>query len=238
MSKTPIIMEYTASSSIKAWAEEDRPREKLILKGKNSLSTAELIAILIGSGSRNESAVELSKKILAKYKNNLNELSQQNINELTTFKGIGEAKAISIIAAMELGKRYRSAQALKKKKVKDSRSAYEAVYAQLTGLKYEEFFVILLSRATEIISIRKVSEGGTSGTVVDPKKVFKLGLMENASSIILCHNHPSGNIKPSHQDITITKNFVETGKMLQMEVLDHLIIGNETYYSFADEGMM
>jgi len=231
-------MDYTASTNIKAWAEEDRPREKLILKGKSSLSTAELIAILIGSGSRNESAVDLSKRILATYKNNLNELSQQNISELTAFKGIGEAKAISIIAAMELGKRFRSSQALKKEKVSDSRSAYEAVYALLSGLKYEEFFVILLNRAAKIIGIRKISEGGSSGTVVDPKKVFKLGLNESASSIILCHNHPSGNTEPSQQDISITRNFVEIGKILQMEVLDHLIIGNDDYYSFADEGMI
>ena len=231
-------MDYTASTNIKTWAEEDRPREKLLLKGKNSLSTAELIAILIGSGSKNESAVDLSKKILATYKNNLKELSQQNVNELTAFKGIGQAKAISIIAAMELGKRYRSSLALKKEKLSDSRTAYEAVYALLTGLKYEAFYVILLNRANRIISIRMVSEGGSSGTVVDPKKVFKLGLNESASAIILCHNHPSGNTKPSHQDITITKKFIEIGKILQMDVLDHLIIGNDEYYSFADEGMM
>jgi len=230
-------MKYTApSSTIKSWAEEDRPREKLILKGKSSLSTAELIAILIGSGSRNESAVELSKRILSEYKNNLNELSKLNINDLTNFKGIGEAKAISIIAAMELGKRFRGTEALKRGKIKTSQAAYDAVYSVLSGIDHEEFYVILLNRAIEIIALRKVSEGGTSGTVVDPKKVFKLGLIANASSIILCHNHPSGNTSPSHQDIKITKNFVSIGKLLQMDVLDHLIIGNGTFYSFADHG--
>ncbi|MCK5776767.1 MAG: DNA repair protein RadC [Bacteroidales bacterium] len=232
-------MEYTtASTAIKSWAEEDRPREKLLLKGKSSLSTAELIAILIGSGSRNESAVELSKRILSKYKNNLNELSKLNLNDFTDFKGIGEAKAISIIAAMELGKRFRATEALKKQKIKTSQAAYDVVYSLLSGINYEEFYVILLNRAIEVIAVRKVSEGGTSGTVVDPKKVFKLGLIENASSMILCHNHPSGNTMPSHQDRSITKNFVSIGKLLQMEVLDHLIVGNGTFYSFADNGDM
>lgn len=231
-------MTYSASTTIKTWAEEDRPREKLALKGKTSLSNAELIAILIGSGSRNESAVDLSKRILAKVNNNLQELSRLNINDLCEFKGIGEAKAITIIAAIELGKRYRSSDALKKKKINSSKDAYDAIYAYLTNCSYEEFYIILLNRANEIIGIHKVSEGGTSGTVVDPKKVFKLGLAQHASSIILCHNHPSGNLNPSHQDEQITKNFKKSGDLLEMSVLDHLIIGNGDYYSFADSNNM
>ncbi len=231
-------MNYSNTSSIKAWAEEDRPRERLVLKGKTSLSNAELLAILIGSGSRNESAVELSKRILAQVNNNLQELSRLGISELSKFKGIGEVKAISIIAAIELGKRYRSTNAVKKKKIESSQDAFDAIYAYLTDSSYEEFYVILLNRANEIISTHKVSEGGTSGTVVDPKRVFKLGLEKQASSIILCHNHPSGNLLPSHQDKSITKNFVESGDLLQMKILDHLIIGNGNYYSFTDSGIL
>lgn len=231
-------MDYPTTKAIKSWAEEDRPREKLMLKGKANLSNAELLAILIGSGSRNESAVELSKRILAQCDNNLHELSRYNLSDLCEFKGIGSAKAISIISAMELGKRYRSSEALSRKIISSSHDAFNAIYSHLSGIDYEEFFIIILNRANEILGIKRISEGGTSGTLVDPKKVFKLGLNLQASSIILCHNHPSGSIEPSPQDISITKKLVESGKMLELNVIDHLIIGNGKYYSFADEGVL
>lgn len=231
-------MTYTQSLGIKTWAEEDRPREKLLLKGKGSLSNAELLAILIGSGSKKESAVELSKKILANSKNNLQELSRCGIDDLIEFNGIGEAKAISIIAALELGRRYRSTEAMNRKKISSSQDAFNAIYSYLSDSIYEEFYIILLNRANEIIGVHRISEGGTSGTVVDPKKVFKLALVKQASSIILSHNHPSGNIQPSHQDKTITKKLKDSGKLMEIEVLDHIIVGNNRYLSFADEGLI
>lgn len=231
-------MNYSTPSSIKSWAEEDRPREKLILKGKASLSNAELIAILIGSGSQKESAVELSKKILSQYDNNLQELSKASVQALCEFSGIGEAKAISIISAMELGRRYRSTEAKIRKKITGSRDAYDAIYSYLADCDYEEFYVILLNRANDIITIQKISEGGTSGTVVDPKKVFKLALNYQASGMILCHNHPSGNMKASQQDKIITKRLKESGDLIEISVLDHIIVGNGNYFSFSDEGLL
>ncbi len=231
-------MNYSTTSSIKSWAEEDRPREKLILKGKSSLSNAELIAILIGSGSQRETAVELSKKILLKYENNLQELSKATVQDLCEFPGIGEAKAISIIAAMELGRRYRSTEAKIRKKITSSHDAYDAIYSYLADSEYEEFYVILLNRANDIISIQKISEGGTSGTVVDPKKVFKLALNYQASAMILCHNHPSGNMKASHQDKVITKKLKQSGDLIEINILDHIIVGNGKYLSFSDEGLL
>lgn len=231
-------MNYSLSSNIKSWAEEDRPREKLILKGKSSLSNAELIAILIGSGSKKETAVELSKNILSRYDNNLQELSKASVQALCEFSGIGEAKAISIISAMELGRRYRSTEAKIRKKITSSRDAYDAIFSYLADCDYEEFYVILLNRANDIISIQKISEGGTSGTVVDPKKVFKLALNYQASGMILCHNHPSGNMKASAQDKVITKRLKESGDLIEISVLDHIIVGNGNYYSFSDEGLL
>jgi len=231
-------MSYTPTSTIKTWAAEDRPREKLVLKGKASLSNAELMAILIGSGSKNESAVELSKKILSNSNNSLQELSRLNIDELSKFKGIGPAKAITIIAAIELGKRYRSSDALQKKKITCSRDAFDTIFSSLTDINYEEFYIILLNRANEVLSIQKVSEGGVSGTVVDAKKIFKIVIDKKASSIILAHNHPSGNTNPSPEDKALTEKIVSSGKILDVNVLDHIIIGNGKYYSFADEGIL
>lgn len=231
-------MNYIPNSTIKSWAEEDRPREKLILKGKSSLTNAELIAILIGSGSQKETAVELSRKILARYDNNLQELSRASVHHLSEFPGIGEAKAISIIAAMELGRRYRSSEAISRKKITCSQDAYNSIYSYLSDCEYEEFYIILLNRANELVSIQKISEGGTSGTVVDPKKVFKLGLIYQASGIILCHNHPSGNLQASQQDKNITKRLKTSGELIEINILDHLIIGKGKYLSFADEGLL
>lgn len=231
-------MKYSQTSAIKTWAEEDRPREKLKLKGKSSLSNAELLAIILGSGSQNESAVELSRKVLNSIDNNLLELSRLSMEELCTFSGIGEAKSVSIIASLELGRRYRSSEAINRKKVSCSQDAYEAVFAYLSDSHFEEFYAIYLNRANEIISIQKISEGGSSGTVVDPKKIFKIGLLRQASSIILSHNHPSGNLQASHQDKSITKNLKRIGELMDMPIMDHIIVGKGHYLSFADEGFL
>ncbi|MCK4406655.1 MAG: DNA repair protein RadC [Bacteroidales bacterium] len=232
------MTEYKEKTSIKNWAEDDRPREKLLLKGKHSLSNAELIAILLGSGSRELSAVDLAKKILNFSNDNLIELSKLSVTDLMKFRGIGQAKAISIIAALELGKRRRSEDVLEKEKITSSHDAFEVFQGILSDSQYEEFWMLLLNKANKIIKNINISEGGISGTVADPKKIFKLALENNATSIILSHNHPSGNIQPSDSDLKLTKKLVDAGKLLDISVLDHLIIGDEKYYSFADENML
>ena len=231
-------MNYATGKSIKHWAEEDRPREKLILKGKASLSNAEILAILIGSGNREESAVELAQRILTSNQNNLNILSSLSLNDLKKFKGIGEAKGINIIAALELGRRRRSSEALEQKTITSSKNAFELLYEDLADTSFEEFWIILLKRNNQIMSKKRISEGGIAGTVADPKKIFKIALDAQASSIILCHNHPSGNLKPSEQDKQLTRKIVQAGKTLEIAVLDHLIFGNDSYFSFADENML
>ena len=224
---------------ISQWAEDDRPREKLTTKGKGQLSKAELIAILIGSGNREESAVELSKRILSSVDNNLAELSKLSVKELCMFKGIGTAKAISIVAALEIGRRRRADDVIqKKKKIKSSKDAYDILYAELSDKNYEEFWIILLDRANQILKKVNISEGGLSGTVADPKKIFKMALEHNSSSIILAHNHPSNNLKPSDNDIKLTKTISSAGRTLEISVLDHIIVGSDNYFSFADESMI
>jgi len=223
---------------IREWAESDRPREKLLLKGKNALSDAELLAILMGSGSKNESAVDLAKRMLKQYGDNLIELSKLGVKELVKFKGVGEAKAISIIAAMELGKRRRGAEAIEKKKISSSKDVFEFFNSIYGDQTYEAFYILLLNRANRIIREVLISEGGFSGTVADPKKIFKIALEYNASSLILSHNHPSGNIQPSDADIKLTHKLKGAGEMLDLPVIDHIILGEEKYYSFADEGQM
>jgi DNA repair protein RadC len=223
---------------IKLWAEEDRPREKLIEKGRHVLTEAELIAILIGSGSRDETAVELSKRILASVGNNLNDLGKLNINELIKFKGIGEAKAISVMAAMELGRRRKESEIVKRDKITTSKDAYDIVHSIFVDLPHEEFWLLILNRANLVIKKELISRGGVSGTVVDTKIIFKAAVENYASSIIICHNHPSGNIKPSEADVRITKNIKEAGKLMEIPLLDHLIVTETEFYSFADEGML
>lgn len=223
---------------IREWAESDRPREKLLLKGKGALSDAELIAILMGSGSKNESAVDLAKRILRASNDNLIELSKLGVNDLSKFKGVGEAKAISIIAAMELGKRRRGAETIEKNKITSSRDVFEYFNSVFGDQPYEAFYILLLNRANRIIREVQISEGGFSGTVADPKKIFKIALENNASSIILSHNHPSGNIQPSDADIKLTHKLKSAGEMLDLPVIDHIILGEEKYYSFADEGQL
>jgi DNA repair protein RadC len=224
-------------SNILSWAEEDRPREKLLLKGKAALSDAELIAILIGSGTRELSAVDLSKLILQSVNNNLNELAKLSINDLIKFKGIGEAKAISIAAALELGRRRKESETLKKPKITSSANVYEAVRPYLMDLQHEQFWVLLLNRANEVIRPQQISIGGVSGTVADPKMIFKAAIEHLASAIILVHNHPSGNLTPSQADKDLTKKVKEGGRTLDIPVLDHLIFSDNSYFSFADEGI-
>lgn len=227
-----------SKTSIKNWADDDKPREKMILKGKGSLSDAELIAILIGSGSNEESAVELARRILRSCEGNLVELSRLSLNQLMKFKGIGAAKAVSIIAALELGKRRRSAEARERQLIRTSNDAFELFYVHAVDQPYEKFWVMMLDQANKVISIAEVSEGGMTGTVADPKKIFKIALENNACNIIVCHNHPSGQLKPSEADMAITNKLKRSGEALDVRLLDHLIIGNDSFFSFADEGML
>lgn len=224
------------SLTIKAWAEADRPREKLLMKGKHSLSDAELIAILLGSGSRKQTAVDLAKSILQSVDNNLHELGKRSLVELMKFKGVGEAKAISISAAMELGRRRQLSDIKTRPQVRCSADSYKAIAPLIMDLPHEEFWILLLSRRAEVIGREQISQGGVSGTVVDAKMIFSRALEVKASSIILCHNHPSGNPNPSQADKGLTAKLVKAGEALDIFVLDHLIIAAGTYYSFADEG--
>ncbi|RLD32766.1 MAG: hypothetical protein DRI88_10055 [Bacteroidetes bacterium] len=225
--------------SIKHWADDDKPREKLMQKGKGNLTRAELIAILIGMGNAEESAVALAQRILNSVDNNLAELAKLSVHDLMKFKGIGLAKGVSIVAALELGRIRREEDVVAdKKKITESKHAFNALYAVLADKNYEEFWVLLLDRANQIIGKKNISEGGMSGTVADPKKIFKIALDNNASSIILAHNHPSNNLKPSTNDIELTKKIINAGKVLEISVLDHLIIGNDKYFSFADESLI
>jgi DNA repair protein RadC len=230
-------MTYESSVlNIKSWAEEDRPREKLLLKGKAALSDAELIAILIGSGTPKMTAVDLSKEILRSVNNDLNELAKRTVKDLSKFKGIGEAKAISIVAALELGRRRKETESVEKPKVTSSKAAYEVLRPHLMDLPHEEFWVILLNRANQVIRPVQISTGGVAGTVADPKLIFKAALEYLASAVILAHNHPSGNLTPSPADRDLTKKIKEAGRLLEIPVLDHLIVADKGYYSFADEG--
>jgi DNA repair protein RadC len=224
-------------TSIKQWAEEDRPREKLLLKGKSVLSEAELIGILIGSGTRTLTAVDLSKQILHSVDNNLNLLAKLSVNDLKKFKGIGEAKAITIVSALELGRRRKEADQPKTIKITSSKSVYEIMKPHLQDLAHEEFWVLLLNRANQLIKPVAISQGGVSGTVSDPKLIFKFALETLASGIILVHNHPSGNIKPSQADIKLTQKLKQAGFVLEIPVLDHLIYSDSGYLSMADEGL-
>lgn len=228
----------TEKLSIKNWSEEDQPREKLMAQGRQVLSDAELIAILIGSGNREESAIELCKRILNNSLNNLNELAKLSVNDLMKFKGIGEAKAISIVAALELGRRRKSETVIDKVKLTSSKQAYEYLRPVLEDLPHEEFWILFLNRANKIIGKQLIGRGGISQTTADVKIVFKKSIDKQASAIILAHNHPSGNLKPSQSDIQLTKKIKEGSDLLDIQVLDHLIIGDGNYYSFADSGMM
>lgn len=224
--------------TIKSWAEDDRPREKLIIKGRQALSDAELLAILLASGSRDETAVQLAQRILKENKNSINELAKLQLNDLKKFKGVGEAKAVTIAAALEIGRR-RTDEAIEEKiKIASSKSAYGILKSKLTDLPHEEFWVLFMSRSNSVIKTECISRGGISGTVVDIRLILKPAIECLASAIILAHNHPSGNLKPSHEDINLTKKIKEAAKLMDITLQDHLIIGDQAYLSFADEGML
>ncbi|MFY0689559.1 MAG: DNA repair protein RadC [Cyclobacteriaceae bacterium] len=226
------------SLSLKEWAEEDRPREKLTRKGKSSLTDAELLAILLGSGTRKLTAVDLAKLILKEVDHDLHRLGTLSINDLKKHKGVGEAKAITIVSALELGRRRKASEPSQKPKITSSGSAHQLIEGDLTDLQHEEFWVILLKRNNEVIKKVRISSGGVSGTVADPKLVFNAAIESLASAIILAHNHPSGNLTPSDQDKHLTNKLIQAGQTLDIKVLDHIIVGQSSYFSFADEGMM
>lgn len=224
--------------SIKYWSEDDRPREKLMTKGCEALSDSELIAILLGSGNKNKSAVELSREILKSVKNDLNDLGRLNYTELMKFRGVGEAKAISVIAALELGRRRKVQHINKRKQITCSSDVYESFQPLLADKNHEEFWFILLNNSNMIIDKIKTSQGGTTGTVIDVKLIMKEAMNKLAQGIILVHNHPSGNIKPSNADRTITEKIKNATSFFDIKLLDHVIIGDSNYFSFADENCL
>ncbi len=232
------MTDYYKNIPIRLWAEDDRPREKLIRQGKRALSNAELIAILLGSGNRNQSAVELSKHILEDSGGRLRELSRLSVADLTKRKGIGPVKAITLIAALELANRSGAEDSMNRKKISCSRDVYTFFKPLLQDSSYEEFWILLLNRGNKILRSICISQGGLSGTVADPKKIFKSALEQYAASVVLCHNHPSGNIRPSESDIRLTQKLKKAGSFLDLPVIDHIIIGENNYFSFADEGLL
>jgi DNA repair protein RadC len=224
--------------SIKQWAKDDRPREKLLLKGAETLSNSELLAILIHNGTRQKTAVDLGKEILKLGKDNLNELGKLSVKELMKIKGIGEAKAITIAAALELGRRRQATSSLEKSVVGSSNDIAAYLRSALKDYQYEVFAVIFLNRANKVNHFEIVSAGGITGTVADPRVILKKALEENAVSIILCHNHPSGSLKPSRADEELTTKIKEAAKYFDIKVIDHIIVSEDGYYSFADEGIL
>jgi DNA repair protein RadC len=232
------MQEKPTSFSIKHWSDDDKPREKLLTKGRSALSDAELIAILIGSGSRSESAVELSKRILASADNNLNELGRLSIKQLTAFKGIGEAKAVTIAAALEIGRRRRGEEALQLTMIGSSKDAFEVLQPIIGELEHEEFWVLYLNNSNKILHKTQLSKGGITGTLVDVRILMKQSLELGAVGLILAHNHPSGTLKPSAADKQITQKIKKASESLDIKVLDHLIITQKDYFSFADNQVL
>ncbi len=223
---------------IKSWSSEDRPREKLLNKGTSAVSDAELVAILLGSGTTTISAVELARRVLQTVDNNLNELARLSVKDLIKMKGIGEAKAIEIIASLELGRRRKDSEPEEKPQITGSRDCFDILRPHLQDIQHEEFWILTLNRANRLIKKYQISQGGVAGTVADPKIIFKLAVSELASGIILAHNHPSGNLTASQADIDLTRKIREAGKLLEIQVLDHLIVAGQKYFSFADEGIL
>ncbi|RIA10529.1 DNA repair protein RadC [Flavobacteriaceae bacterium MAR_2010_72] len=232
------MQEKPTSFSIKNWSEDDRPREKLLQKGKTALSDAELIAILIGSGNKDESAVALSQRILARADFNLNQLGKFSVQQLMQFKGIGQAKAITIAAAMELGRRRRGEEALEKKKITSSISVFELMQPIIGELPHEEFWIIYVNNSNKVIQKQQLSKGGITGTLVDVRLVLKTALEVGATGLILSHNHPSGTLKPSEADKQLTQKLKTAAQSLDIKVLDHLIVTEKAYFSFADENLL
>lgn len=226
------------SLKITEWALEDRPREKSIEKGMSSLSDAELLAILINSGTKNKSAVDLGRELLGKVNNNLNTLGKLSIAELKTLQGIGTARAVTISAALELGRRRKNAEAPEVPQIKCSKDVADIFQPLLSDLPHEEFWILFLNRSNKVISRMKLSQGGVSGTVTDVRMVMKRAIECLASGIIVCHNHPSGNLNPSDADTKITQKIKDAGTLMDIQLLDHLIITDREYYSFADNGLL
>lgn len=232
-------MENNKLNTIKSWSADDRPREKLLQKGRHSLTDSELLAIILGSGSRGESALELAKRILSDYHNNLNELGKISVRDLIKkYKGVGEAKAINIIAALELGRRRQDTDPIERELIRSSKDVFQMMYPIMADLPHEEFWILLCNRANKVLKKELISRGGIHATLVDTRLVMQMALTHLASSIVLCHNHPSGNLKPSEMDIKITKNIVEGARLFEINVIDHIIVAENKYFSFADEGML
>ena len=223
---------------ITQWAEEDRPREKLVTKGVASLSNAELLAIIMRSGSPEDNAVELARKILADVKNNLSELGKATLTQLKNYRGVGEAKAIGIIAALELGRRRNTGEIIEKKKIITSRDIFMLFHPMLSDLPHEEFWILFLNNSGRIMDMQRLSVGGLENTPVDVRLIMKMTIEQLASRIALCHNHPSGNITPSKQDMSVTRKVREGGALLDITLIDHVIVADNKYYSFADEGTL
>ncbi|GAA0724844.1 DNA repair protein RadC [Aquimarina litoralis] len=237
-SKKKYMIEDNASFSIRKWNENDRPREKLLVKGKNSLSDSELIAILIGSGNKEESAVALSKRILASVDNQINALGKLSVKQLMNFKGIGEAKAISIVAGLELGRRRKEESVSIIPKINSSIDVFHIMNPIIGDLEHEEFWVLFLNNANKVLQKKQISIGGKTGTLVDPRIVFRSALEFNATAIILTHNHPSGALVPSESDKVLTQKLKQAGLSLDIKLLDHLIITEKDYFSFADQAIL
>ena len=224
--------------SIKFLAEDDRPREKFLLKGKNALSDAELLAIIMGSGNREDSAVELGRKILNSVANNWHNLSLLSLSDLMKFKGVGEAKAISIAAALEIGHRRAAQEVPEKIQIRESKDIYKVLQPYLSDLQTEEFWAVFLNQNNRIVGKARLSAGGINQSVVDVRILFKTALEHLSTAIAIAHNHPSGNLKPSQEDMRITKQIADAGKILNIQLLDHLIISQNAYFSFADENIL
>lgn len=221
---------------VSEWCKDDQPRYKMLYKGKGALSDAETLSIILGGGSPTGTSLDLAKRILQSANNNLAIVSRLSVAELIRIKGIGQAKATSVVAAFEIGRRKNLNEVLAQGKISNSKDAYELLKSTLDDKPYEEFWIVLLNKANKVIRTCNISEGGIAGTVVDPKKIFKIALDHHASSIILGHNHPSGNIQPSEADNKITRKIQSAGDLLDISVLDHIIVGSDGYYSYADSG--
>ena len=229
-------MNMTERLTITQWAEEDRPREKMMMHGASALSNTELLAILIGSGNAEESAVELMRKVLNDYHNNLNELGKASIDDLCRYKGIGSAKAISILAASELGKRRKEEAVKERVTILSSKDVYDCFYPLMCDLPTEEFWVLMLNQASKIIDKVKISAGGLSATAVDVRCILREALVKRASAIVLCHNHPSGNIRPSKEDDLLTRHVAQASECMDIRLVDHIILTDGAFYSYSDEG--
>ena len=231
-------MEEYANLSIKSWAVEDRPREKMLTRGLQSLSDSELIALLIGSGTRKVSAVELARQVLHQAGNNLDKLGKCSVSDLKKLKGIGQARAVTIVAALELGRRRKLADPPENPRISGSADVSNLMFPLLSDLSHEEFWILLLNRSNRVIEKRRISQGGITGTVTDIRMILKIALDSLSTSLILCHNHPSGNLQPSDADISITRRLKESASLMDITLLDHLIVAGKNYFSFADENIL